>query len=80
MKSGDKVDGGLNIGAGYAGAVAGVAGATEASAGLANTAGLLSSEVAESVAAGSSALGLVGTAVGTLAGIGVLVSQVVKGA
>ncbi len=80
LKSGDKVDGGLNIGAGAAGAVAGVAGATEGGAGLASTAGLVTSDVAESVAAASSVLGIAGTAVGSLGGLGYLIDQVVKGA
>ena len=80
LKSGDKVAGGLNIGTGTFGAAAGVAGATESGAGLASTAGLVTSDVAESVAAVSSVLGVVGTAVGSLGGLGYLIDQVVKGA
>ena len=80
LKSGDKVGGGLNIGAGAAGALAGVAGATEGSAGLLSAAGAISSTVADSVAAASSVIGVAGSAVGSLAGLGYLISQVVKGA
>ena len=78
IKAGDTALGGIDIGTGAVRIGTGVAGATEGGAGLLSTAGLISGDVAGGIAAGSSAVGLAGTAIGVLGGLGYLIAQTVQ--
>jgi trimeric autotransporter adhesin len=80
LKDGNVAAGAVNIGSGVAGALGGVASATEGGAALLSQAGLISSGIVDSIAAGSAALGLFGTVVGVLGALGFEIWQIVEAA